>query len=119
MKEIEVTCGFKVYDENGNLIGFKKDYNGEGSVFKDEDAFNRRPNDICYISEYSCEDEDEGGIIPLSYATQEGETRVTIRRQVKEHLGKRATAKKIDAYTEDVFYLAEWASISTYRMENF
>lgn len=37
-------------DEEGNYI---KDWYRQGWIFKDEDAFLHRPNDVCYIPEFS------------------------------------------------------------------
>ena len=48
MKKVEVfPCGYKVYDDNDNLIGYEGNYNGGGFIYKDEDAFLGNPDEIC------------------------------------------------------------------------
>lgn len=39
---------------------FKLDWSDNGYVFKDEEAYKLRPNDICYVPEYAREDLEGG-----------------------------------------------------------
>ena len=65
--------------------------------------------------------QDKNGILAPKYAKDQGETRNTIRKLVKSYWGEDylLTDKQIDYIAEDVFYLAEWAYITTYLAENF
>lgn len=121
MKKVEVyPAGFKVYDDSDNLIGYACDSCGEGFVYKDEEAFRDRPDDICYISEHCFDDYDE--YIPLEVARQEaGETRNSIIQQVRDAWAEEymLTDEQVEYYAEDVFGIAEWACIATYLVENF
>ena len=121
--ELENGIGYKVFDDNNNLIGYKKDYSNEGFIYKDYDAFKNNPDEICYMSEYCCEEtESQEGIISLDDAKKEGETRQTIREKVIKYFAQydeELTEEEIQDHTEDVFDLAEWAFINTYLIENF
>lgn len=120
-KYYETTVGQKIY-ENTNLIGFQASASGEGFIFKDEDAFKNNPDEICYIPEHAWDDvEDERGIMSVELAKALGETRNTIRQQVKDAWGEdyMLTDEQIDYLAEDVFHLADWACIATYLAENF
>jgi len=120
-KYYEATVGQKIY-ENTNLIGFQASASDEGFIFKDKKAFNDDPDAICYIPECAWDEvEDEHGIMPVELAKKHGETRNTIRQQVKDAWGEdyMLTDEQIDYLTEDVFYLADWACIDTYLAENF
>lgn len=120
-KYYETTVGQKIY-ENTNLIGFQASASGEGFIFKDEDAFKNNSDEICYIPEHAWDDvEDEHGIMSVELAKALGETRNTIRQQVKDAWGEdyMLTDEQIDYLTEDVFHLADWACISTYLTENY
>lgn len=120
-KYYETTVGQKIY-ENTNLIGFQASASDEGFIFKDKKAFNDDPDEICYIPEHAWDDvEDEHGIMPVELAKTLGETRNTIRQQVKDAWGEdyMLTDEQIDYLAEDVFYLADWACIATYLAENF
>jgi hypothetical protein len=120
-KYYETTVGQKIY-ENTNLIGFQASASDEGFIFKDKKAFNDDPDAICYIPEHAWDDvEDERGIMSVELAKTLGETRNTIRQQVKDAWEEdyMLTDEQIDYLTEDVFYLADWACIATYLAENF
>lgn len=120
-KYYETTVGQKIY-ENTNLIGFQAVASDEGFIFKDEKAFNDNPDEICYIPECAWDDvEDEHGIMPVELAKTLGETRNTIRQQIKDAWGEdyMLTDEQIDYLAEDVFHLADWACIDTYLAENF
>lgn len=121
MKKVEVfPCGFKVYDDNGNLVGYEGDYNGEGFVYKDEDAFLNHPDEICYIAEHAFDD-IEGDYMTVEEAKTEGETHKTIVEQCMDMWGEdyMLTDEQAEYFAKDVFGLAEWACIATYLTENF
>lgn len=119
-KYYETTVGQKIY-ENTNLIGFQASANDEGFIFKDKKAFNDDPDAICYIPECAWDYGDNRGMLSVELAKKHGETRNTIRQQVKDAWGEdyMLTDEQIDYLAEDVFYLADWACIATYLAENF
>jgi len=119
-KYYETTVGQKIY-ENTNLIGFQASASDEGFIFKDEKAFNDNPDEICYIPEYAWDYGDNRGMLPVELAKKYGETRNTIRQQVKDAWGEdyMLTDEQIDYLAKDVFHLADWACIDTYLAENF
>ena len=119
-KEEVYPAGFKVYDDNNNLVGYEPDNCGEGCVYKDEDAFLNHPDEICYISEHAFDDV-EGDYMAVEEAKVEGETHKTIAQQVRDELGDdyTLTDEQVEYIAKDVFELAEWACINTYLSENF
>ena len=131
MKKVEVfPCGFKVYDDNGNLVGYEGDYNGEGFVYKDEDAFLNHPDELCYIPEHAFPENDEEEdfettpeytYVPVEKALEIGETHKTIVEQCVDAWGDdyMLTDEQAEYFAKDVFGLAEWACIATYLTENF
>ncbi|EXY10799.1 putative thrombopoietin receptor [Bacteroides fragilis str. 1007-1-F  len=44
---------------------YELEYGGEGNIYKNEDAFLNRPDEVCYIPEYAAEDH-EGWRVPES-----------------------------------------------------
>ena len=121
MKKEEVyPAGFKVYDDNNNLIGYEPDSCGEGFVYKDEDAFLNHPDEICYIAEHAFDD-IEGDYMTVEEAKTEGETHKTIVGQCMDMWGEdyMLTDEQAEYFARDVFGLAEWACIQTYLVENF
>lgn len=119
-KYYETTVGQKIY-ENTNLIGFQAAASDEGFIFKDKKAFNDNPDEICYIPECAWDYGDNRGMLSVELAKEHGETRNTIRQQVKDAWGEdyMLTDEQIDYLAEDVFQLADWACIDTYLAENF
>ena len=120
MKKVEVyPAGFKVYDDNDNLIGYEGNHCGEGFIYKNEDAFKNNPDEICYINEYGFR--DNTGFVSVEDAEKEGETHKTIVEQVMDAWGEEymLTDEQAEYFAEDVFGLAEWACIQTYLVENF
>lgn len=119
-KEEVYPAGFKVYDDNGKLIGYECDSCGEGFVYKDEDAFLNHPDEICYISEHSFDD-IEGDYMTVEEAKSKAETHKTIVEQCMDMWGEdyMLTDEQAEYFAKDVFGLAEWAGIQTYLMENF
>ena len=119
-KEEVYPAGFKVYDDNGNLIGYECDSCGEGFVYKNEEAFRDHPDEICYIAEHAFDD-IEGEYMTVEEAKTEGETHKTIVEQCMDMWGEdyMLTDKQAEYFATDVFGLAEWACIATYLAENF
>lgn len=119
-KYYETTVGQKIY-ENTDLIGFQASASDEGFIFKDKKAFNDDPDAICYIPECAWDYGDNRGMLSVELAKKHGETRNTIRQQVKDAWGEdyMLTDEQIDYIAEDVFFLADWACIETYLAENF
>ena len=129
MKKVEVfPCGYKVYDDNDNLIGYDGNYNGEGFIYKDEDAFLGHPDEICYIPE-SVFPEAEGeeaydhefGMVPVDIALKHGETRKTIAEQIADGYREdyMLTDEQIDRCTKSVFQNLEWSCVATNITESF
>lgn len=132
MKKVQVHTGYKVYDDEMNLIGYEGDNNGEGFVYKDTEAFENNSDEICYIPEQGFDEdfdfeykdgtEDEfAGFIDLKKAKEYGETHKTIVEQVRDEWGEEymLTDEQVEYYAKAVFHLAEWACIATYLAENF
>ena len=119
-KEEVYPAGFKVYDDNNNLVGYEPDNCGEGCVYKDEDAFLNHPDEICYIAEHAFDD-IEGDYMTVEEAKTEGETHKTIVEQCMDMWGEdyMLTDEQAEYFARDVFGLAEWACIATYLTENF
>ena len=120
-KYYETTVGQKIY-ENTMLIGFQAAASDQGFIFKDEKAFSDNPDEICYIPEHAWDDvEDERGTMPVELAKTLGETRNTIRQQVKDAWGDdyMLTDEQVEYFASDIFQLADWACIATYLAENF
>ena len=119
-KEEVYPAGFKVYDDNNNLVGYEPDNCGEGFVYKDEDAFLNHPDEICYIAEHAFDD-IEGDYMTVEEAKTEGETHKTIVEQCIDMWGEdyMLTDEQAEYFARDVFGLAEWACIQTYLVENF
>lgn len=119
-KEEVYPAGFKVYDDNRNLIGYECDRCGEGFVYKDEDAFLNHPDEICYIAEHAFDD-IEGDYMTVEEAKAKGETHKTIVEQCMDTWGEdyMLTDEQAEYFATDVFGLAEWACIATYLAENY
>lgn len=119
MKKVEVyPAGFKVYDDNDNLIGYEGNNWGEGFIYKDYEAFHEKEG-ICYVCEFGFR--DNTGFISVEDAEVHGETHETIVQQVKDAWGEEymLTDEQAEYFAENVLELAEWACIATYLAENF
>jgi hypothetical protein len=119
-KEEVFPCGYKVYDDNNTLVGYEGDHNGEGFIYKDEDAFRDHPDEICYIPEHAFDD-IEGEYMTIEEAKTGGETHKTIAQQVRDEWAEdyMLTDEQVEYVTKDIFGIAEWAYISTYLAEDF
>lgn len=51
--KVQETVGAIAVDENGEVVFLKREYYGQGMVFKDWDAYLNRPDDPCYVAELS------------------------------------------------------------------
>lgn len=40
-------------------VFYELEYGGEGNIYKNEDAFLNRPDEVCYIPEYAAEDRED------------------------------------------------------------
>ena len=58
MKKIDVDYGYRLEDDNGNIIAYNGGATDQGWVYKDYDAWKSGAG-ICYISEYGLEDYEE------------------------------------------------------------
>lgn len=47
------TIGSLTYDQEGNVVKVDREYFQQGYIFKDDDAFENRPDDVCYVPELS------------------------------------------------------------------
>lgn len=126
MKKVEVKngCGYKVYNDNGVLIGFQGQNYGEGFIYKDYDAFENHPDETCYLPEGAFDEMVGvyGDFLTVEEAKKyPGETRNTIKEQIREWWAEdyMMTDEQIDYFAKDVFNLADWAHTSTYLTENF
>ena len=43
-------------------VFYELEYGGEGNIYKNEDAFLNRPNEVCYVPEYAVEDYENGQV---------------------------------------------------------
>lgn len=125
MKKIEADCGFKIYDDDNNLLGYQAGRTDNGYIYKDSVAFYADNENICYICEGDFDGTqiaDEGEeYLPVKEAKQCGETRSTIKHQVREAFGEDylLNDEQVDYYAACVFSMADWACIATYLAENF
>ena len=39
-------------------VFYELEYGGEGNIYKNEDAFLNRPDEVCYVPEYAAEDHE-------------------------------------------------------------
>lgn len=124
MKKVQVYCGFKIYDDElKNVIGYEGDYSGEGYIYKDYDAFENHPDEICYLAEGAFDEKGEyADFLTVEEAKNyPGETHNTIVEQVRDAWGEdyMLTDEQVEYFAKDVFGIADWAHISTYLTENF
>ncbi len=40
-------------------VFYELEYGGEGNIYKNEDAFLNRPDEVCYVPEYAAEDRED------------------------------------------------------------
>lgn len=123
MKKVEVYCGWKIYDDDlKNVIGYQGDHSGEGFIYKDYDAFENNPDEICYIPEGSFDEKGQyDDFLTVEEAKQAGETKNTIMEQIRDAWAEDylLTDEQVEYFAKDVFGIADWACIATYLAENF
>lgn len=119
-KEEVYPCGYKVYDDNNNLIGYEPEYRAEGCVYKNEEAFVNNPDEICYIAEHAFDD-IEGDYMTVEEAKVEGETRKTIAEQIAADYKEEymLTDEQLDCCTKCVFHDLDWSCVGTYITESY
>lgn len=114
MKEIATDCGFIVYDDNNNFIGYKMGWSGNGYCFKDS----KRLTAKCYIPEYYHDEEDENGIIPnsdgLGYTFGDICDAVEDRAEILDLV---IPEEKVLEIAEDLLNLCDWQAIETFLIE--
>ena len=139
-KKIEVTYGYRVVDENNKTIGYETGSTFNGFCFKDTEAFEKHPNDICYIPEYGMEEINEeltnlqaiyenGGMSTKEYEEQidficrgEGWTFYNILNLVagelsEEEMKVAEAGEGFGFLARIVFDTVDWQSPETYFME--
>ena len=105
--------GDYIYLRNGNAmieignrietpegVFYELEYGGEGNIYKNEDAFLNRPDEVCYIPEYAAEDH-EGWHMPES---SDG---------CFTHNSLLALCKGNEEVCQDLFYSLEWTYPTT------
>jgi len=117
-EEVKNGTGCRVYDDNDVLIGYEADNSCEGCIFKDVDAYDKSEDEICYIAENAFDDCDDW-FMPVEVAKVEGETKSSIREQVRDEFGDDycLTEEQVNYVANEIFGAADWAYISTYIAE--
>lgn len=92
-----ITIGQRIETSDG--IFYELESNGEGNIYKNEDAFLKRPDEVCYIPEHAAEDH-EGWQIP------ENEDCFT-------HNSLLRLCKESEEICCNLFYSLEWTFPST------
>ena len=114
MKKIEVDCGYRIEDDNGNIIRYNGGSTWQGWVYKDHDAFESGKG-VCYIPEYDLQDYEK----ELKGLTEE--------EIVDYHKGENSffyTRQNFldmcdcnEDLAREVFYAVDWQSPETYLNE--
>ena len=119
-KEQVYPAGFKVYDDNNNLIGYGGEHNGDGYIYKNEDAFANNPDEVCYIPEAGFGYDTYKEFISLDEAEKLGETRNTITEQISNGYKEdyMLTDEQVDCCTKSVFHDLDWSCVSSYITES-
>lgn len=111
MKEIGTDCGFIVYDDNNNFIGYKMGWSGNGFCFKDS----KQQTAKCYIPEAHNDEENENGIIPnLEGVGYSFEDICEIVRDEANDMDLAIPEDKVREIAEDLLNLCDWQMIETY-----
>jgi hypothetical protein len=73
MTEVAVTIGWKLIDDNNNVVGFKCDYTDNGRCYKDISAYDKQTiMSPIYIPECEFEDEDIVYVDEVTQITEAG-----------------------------------------------
>ena len=92
--------------ENGNRIEtpegvfYELEYGGEGNIYKNEDAFLNRPDEVCYVPEYAAEDREDWRVSESSDGCF-------------THNSLLALCKGNEEVCQDLFYSLEWTYPTT------
>ena len=81
-------------------VSYELEYSGEGYIYKNEDAFLNRPDDVCYVPEYAAEDR-EGWRVPQN------------KDCCFTHNSLLALCKGNEEVCQDLFYSLEWTYPAT------
>lgn len=81
-------------------VFYELEYGGEGNIYKNEDAFLNRPDEVCYVPEYAAEDR-EGWRVPEN---SDG---------CFTHSSLLALCKGNEEVCQDLFYSLEWTYPTT------
>lgn len=123
IKRIETTHGFRLEDQDGNVVGYETDSTFNGHAYKDREAF-LTGKGICYIGEYDSADLEEE-LTELKESLDKGEITEEKYREDRALIlsGHGWTREKIvdlcggegfEKVAENVFDVVDWQEPSTY-----
>lgn len=105
--------GDYIYPRNGNAmieignrietpegVFYELEYGGEGNIYKNEDAFLNRPDEVCYVPEYAAEDREDWRVSESSDGCF-------------THNSLLALCKGNEEVCQDLFYSLEWTYPTT------
>ena len=92
-----IEIGKKIETREG--IFYELEYNGEGNIYKNEDAFLNRPDEVCYVPEYAAEGHKDW--------------RVPQNENCFTHNSLLALCKGNEEVCQDLFYSLEWTYPAT------
>lgn len=81
-------------------VFYELEYGGEGNIYKNEDAFLNRPDEVCYIPEYAAEDREDWRVPESSDGCF-------------THNSLLALCKGNEEVCQDLFYSLEWTYPTT------
>ena len=122
-KRIAVTCGSRVEDGDGNVIGYETGNAGDGVVYKDREAF-LSGKGICYIGEYDFGDMQEeltdlearyqnSGMTDEEYR-EERSGILSSHGWTREKIVSMCGREGFEKVSEAVFDAVDWQEPSTY-----
>ena len=88
----------KVLSSEG--VFYELEYGGEGNIYKNEDAFLNRPDEVCYVPEYAAEDREDWRVSESSDGCF-------------THNSLLALCKGNEEVCQDLFYSLEWTYPTT------
>ncbi len=114
MKKDYVLIGKKI-SVNG-IDYYQPDYSGEGDVYKNEQAFEENPDEVCYIPEHAFDDLEPVMIDGAEYYEANGYTRNDLAELIGDGI---FGDEEEDKWTvEQFFYIkCQWAYPETYIEE--
>ena len=81
-------------------VFYELEYGGEGNIYKNEDAFLNRPDEVCYVPEYAAEDREDWRVSESSDGCF-------------THNSLLALCKGNEEVCQDLFYSLEWTYPTT------